>query len=202
MNTLLKLWLVLTALTVPSILHAQDEQSLAYYVIRLDTSSELYLSKAKGILADIKAAKEAKKPLSVDKLSKYDPDAKDYSSRNLGEDGGSGNQAEWSVEETYVAALGAKRATADFLGFVLKHADIAQSQRTISMNMLTQNAWLRVQKADKLMMEQAEQIKSEMESCSDKIGAVPRWRENNKKYEAALTKVNSVIDELSKLTPQ
>jgi hypothetical protein len=192
----------LTALAVPSILHAQDEQSLAYYVIRLDTSSELYLSKAKGILADIKAAKEAKKPISVDKLSEYDPDSKDYSSRNLGEDRGSGNQAEWRVEETYVAALGAKRATADFLGFVLKHADIAQSQRTISMNMLTQNAWLRVQKADKLMMEQAEQIKSEMESCSDKIGAVPRWRENNKKYEAALTKVNSVIDELSKLTQQ
>jgi hypothetical protein len=159
------------------------------------------LPKTRGIGA-IKAAKEAKKPLSVDKLSEYDPDAKDYSSRELGEDGGSGGQAEWRVEEMYVAALGAKRATADFLGFVLKHADIAQSQRTMSMNMLSQNAWLRVQKADKLMTEQAEQIKSEMESCSDKIGAVPRWRENNKKYEAALTKLNDVIDELSKLTQQ
>jgi hypothetical protein len=53
----------------------------------LDASSKLYLLKAKSILPDIKAAKEAKKPLSVDRLSEYDPDAKDYSSRDLGEDG-------------------------------------------------------------------------------------------------------------------
>jgi len=164
------------------------------------TSSELYLSKAKSLMTDIKVAKEAKAPLSPDKRAEYDVDAKDYSSRELGDDGGGGGQAEWRVEETYVAALAAKRAAIDFLGFVLKHADIVESERTISMNMLVQNAWLRLQKADELMKEKAEQIRSEMESCSDKIGAVPRWEKNSKKYEASLTKENDLINELSKLT--
>jgi hypothetical protein len=38
-----------------------------------------------------------------------------------------------------------------------------------------------------------------MESCTDKIGAVPRWENNSKRYEQAVTKLNDLIDELSKL---
>ena len=50
------------------------------------------------------------------------------------------------------------------------------------------------------MKAQAEKAKAEMESCSDKIGAVPRWENNNSRFEAALTKLNDLITELSKLT--
>lgn len=183
-----------------SLSRAQDEQSLAYYAIRLDASSECYLSKAKSLLADLKIAKETKTALSPGKIAEYDADAKDYSARSLGEDGGSGGEAEWRVEEVYVAALSAKRACVDFLEFVVKHADIVKNERTISMNMLVQNAWLRLQKADEIMKGQAKQVRSEMESCSDKIGAVPRWEKNSQRYGAALTKENDLINELSKLT--
>jgi hypothetical protein len=48
MNNVLKRWLVLPALIVLSTLCAQDEKSLAYFAIRLDTTSLTYLNKAKG----------------------------------------------------------------------------------------------------------------------------------------------------------
>jgi hypothetical protein len=118
----------------------------------------------------------------------------------LGEDGGSGGHAEWRVEETYVSALSAKRALVDLLEFMLKHGDIADKQRTPSINMLVQNSFLRLKKADDLMKGQAEKVKAEMESCSDKIGAITRWENNNSKFETALTKLDDLITELSKLT--
>jgi hypothetical protein len=200
MNSVLKRWLLLAALIVPSTLCAQDEKSLAYYVIRLDTTSVTYLNKAKSLLDEIKRSKEAKAPASPDKSAEYDPDAQDYTARELGEDGGGGGHAEWKVEETYVSALSAKRALVDLLEFAVQHKDIADKDRTPSMNMMVQNAFLRLKKADDLMKAQAEKVKAEMESCSDKIGAVPRWENNNPRYEAALTKLNDLITELSKLT--
>lgn len=200
MNSLLKLCVILTAFAVPSVLHAQDEKSLAYYVIRLDATSVRYLNKAKSLLDEIKRFKEAKTSPSPDTIANYDPDAQDYSARELGEDGGSGGEAEWRVEETYVAALSAKRALVDLLEFVVQHRDIADKERTPGMNMLVQNSFLRLQKADDLMKVQAEKVKAEMESCSDKIGAVPRWESNNSKFESAFTKLNDLIAELSKLT--
>jgi hypothetical protein len=57
-----------------------------------------------------------------------------------------------------------------------------------------------MQKADDLMKTQADKVKAEMESCADKIGAVSRWEKNNPKFEAAFTKLNDLITELSKLT--
>jgi hypothetical protein len=200
MNSFLNLWLVLTAVIAPSILRAQDEKSLAYYVIRLDATSVRYLNKAKSLLDEVKRFKEAKISPSPDTIANYDPDSQDYSARELGEDGGSGGEAEWRIEETYVAALSAKRALVNLLEFLVQHTDIADKERTPSMNMLVQNSLLRLKKADGLMKSQAEQVKAEMESCSDKIGAVPRWEGNNPKFQAALTKLNDLIAELSKLT--
>jgi hypothetical protein len=119
-SKLLKLLACTTVLLVTSLpftLRAQDEKSLAYYVIRLDTTSVTYLNKAKSLLDEIKRFKEAKTAPSPDKFAAYDVDAQDYFARELGEDLGSGGYAEWRVDETYVAALSAKRAFVDLLEF-------------------------------------------------------------------------------------
>jgi len=62
MNNVLKRWLVLPALIVPSSLCAQDEKSLAYFAIRLDTTSLTYLNMAKSLLDELKKSKETLAP--------------------------------------------------------------------------------------------------------------------------------------------
>ena len=139
-------------------------------------------------------------PASVNSLGEYDVDSQDYSGRDLGEDGGTGGYAEWRVEETYVAALSAKRVLIDLLQFLVQHRDASEKEGSILMNMLMGNALRRIVKADYLMEDQAERVKAEMESCSDKIGAVHRWVDHHARFEAAFAKLNDLITELPKPT--
>jgi hypothetical protein len=180
--------------------YSQDEQSLAYHVIRFDSSSELYFSKAKKLVDDVIIAKETKQAVSTpEQRSTFAPEATDFTSRDLGEDHGSGGVAEWRVEQAYVAALDARSALIGLLEFIVKHPKAWEDERTISMNMLIGNSQRRLEKADELMKNQSGHVRSEMESCADKIGAVPQWESNNKKYEAAVVHANNTIEELSKL---
>jgi hypothetical protein len=68
MRIRLSFFLAILVATFCSKSNAQDDQSLAYYAIRLDTSSELCLTKTKSLFSEIKLAKAAETVADPSKL--------------------------------------------------------------------------------------------------------------------------------------